>query len=537
MENIRIQDDLYTHVNGEWIEKAEIPADRPVAGGFVDLADGVEKLLTADIKAMNEKGEYPDEYMRRACAFFALATDTKRRSREGLRPVMPELKRLRGLTGINHFNRVLPELLLDGMPLPFSLAVYEDMKDSSARCLYIQGPSTILPDTTYYSEAMAPQRDALLGIWKNMALEVLKGARIPEEEKALCVEDAIRFDAIIAGLVKSNEEKSRYTEMYNPVKTTRVGTLLRPVKLKRLLSSVLEKVPEWISVADPRFLKGFSTLFNEETFPLYRHWAYVKCALGAAPYLSEKLREAGSAYRMALTGAKEISSVERFAYNLTSGTFSGALGLYYGRTYFGEEAKKDINDMVRGIIEEYKKRVMVSDILGEETRVKAVRKLDTMKVKMGYPDKLNELSEKLVYEEGLSLYAACSALEKIRRQDSFSKLFKPVDKTEWVMDAHVVNACYNPFSNDITFPAAILQPPFYSVKQSRSCNLGGIGAVIGHEISHAFDNNGAKIDENGALSEWHCTLILIQSAKVNGSRKTGCKWVHNKTVATTAGCK
>ena len=502
MENVRIQDDLYHYVNGEWIENAVIPDDRPVTGGFTDLSDGVEKTLTQDLKTMNEKDEYPDEYMRRAGKFFALVMDTKRRSSEGFRPVMPLLKKIRGLTGITHFNRNLKDLVMDGIPLPFDLSVQEDMKDSNARCLYVGGPSTILPDTTYYADAMAPQRDALLGVWKNMAAGVMKYARIPEEEKALYIEDTLKFDAIIAGLVKSREERSEYTKMYNPTKTVRVGTLLRPVKFKRLLSQLFETVPEWVSVADPRFLKGFSTLFNEENFPLYKHWAYVNCAISAAPYLSEKLREIGTSYRRALTGVASVSTVERYAYSLTATVFSDALGLYYGRTYFGEEAKRDILEMVHEIIAEYKKRVMVNPILGEETRLKAIRKLDTMKVKMGYPDKLNAIADKLVYEEGLSLFGALSALEKIRREDEFGKLFQPVDKTEWVMNAHIVNACYNPFSNDITFPAAILQAPFYSVKQTRSCNLGGIGAVIGHEISHAFDNNGAKIDENGVLSQW-----------------------------------
>ncbi len=502
MENVRIQDDLYMYVNGEWIENAVIPSDRPTTGGFIDLRDGVEKVLTKDLKDMNEKNEYPDEYMERAGKFFALVMDTKRRSSEGFRPVMPQLKKIRSLTGINHFNRNLKEMVLSGMPLPFEMYVSEDMKNSNARCLYVQGPSTILPDTTYYGEEMAQQRDALLGVWKTMAQGVLKYARIPEEEKAQYIEDAITFDAMIAKLVKSNEEWSEYTNTYNPTKTVRVGTLLRPIKFKRLLSSLFENVPEWVSVADPRFIKGFSTLFNEETFSLYQHWAYVNCALGAAPFLSEKLREIGTSYRRALTGVAAISSVERYAYDLTSNAFSGPLGLYYGRTYFGEEAKKDILDLVHEIIEEYKKRVMVSEILGEETRLKAVKKLETMKVKMGYPDKLNAISEKLMYEEGSSLYNAICTLHRIEKEDSFAKLSQPVDKSEWVMDGHIVNACYNPFSNDITFPAAILQPPFYSVKQSRSCNLGGIGAVIGHEISHAFDNNGAKIDENGILSQW-----------------------------------
>jgi len=502
MENIRIQDDLYNHVNGEWIEKAVIPSDRPATGGFADLGDDVEKILTADLNSMCETGEYPDVYMERACKVFSLVKDVKRRSSEGFRPVMADLKKIKDLYSISSFNRKLKELVLAGLPLPFSLNVYEDFKDSNKRCLYISGPSTILPDTVYYKEEMAAQYQQMIGLWKSAAASVIRYARISDEEKQQYIEDAVKFDAIIATLVKSREEWSEYTKMYNPTNPVRVGTLLRPVKLKKLITDLFGYVPEFISVADPRFLKNFGTLFNEENFELYKHWAYVNTALEAAPYLSEKLRDAGGAFSRALRGVAEMPSVERYAYQLATGAYSGPVGLYYGRKYFGEEAKKDVIEMVEEIIATYKKRILKSEILCPETREKAARKLDTMKIKMGYADSIDPIYEKLVFDDNASLYTAFKTLSAIRMQSEFDKLSKPVDKTEWVMDAHIVNACYNPSSNDITFPAAILQAPFYSIKQSRSANLGGIGAVIGHEISHAFDNNGANMDENGNLSNW-----------------------------------
>ncbi|MCQ2427338.1 MAG: M13 family peptidase [Clostridia bacterium] len=502
MENIRIQDDLFGHVNGEWIANAVIPDDRPATGGFANLSDDVEKLLTADLQRMIGSDTYPDGYLRMACRLFSLVSDTKRRNSEGFRPVMSDLKKIRSLTGISHLNRQLSEFVLSGLPLPFSVYVEEDMKDSGKRCLYISGPSTILPDTAYYAEEMKEQHDAMIGLWKTMALSVLKHARISDEERTQYVDDAVSFDAIIATLVKSNEEWSEYTKSYNPKSTRTVGTLLRPLKFRKMLEELFETVPEKISAADPRFLQNFSSLFNEETFELYKHWAYVNTALNSTPYLSEKLREAGGTFRRALTGVKTMPSVQRFAYNIATDVFSGPIGLYYGRTYFGEEAKKDVVEMVNEIIATYKKRVLVSPVLSPETREKAARKLDTMKVKMGFPDSIDKIYDRIIIGEEESLYSAMKSVSRIRRQDSFSKLFVPVDKNEWVMDGHIVNACYNPTANDITFPAGILQAPFYSIKQSRSANLGGIGAVIGHEISHAFDNNGANIDENGNLNNW-----------------------------------
>ena len=158
--------------------------------------------------------------------------------------------------------------------------------------------------------------------------------------------------------------------------------------------------------------------------------------------------------------------------------------------------------MVEEIIDTYKNRVLRNEFLSQETKEKAIIKLNKITIKMGYPDKVDDLYEKLVFDKNGSLYEAITILDTIKMKDNFSKLYKDVDRNQWVMPGHMVNACYNPFTNDITFPAAILQSPFYSIKQSRSENLGGIGTVIGHEISHAFDNNGAKCDENGNLNNW-----------------------------------
>ena len=182
--------------------------------------------------------------------------------------------------------------------------------------------------------------------------------------------------------------------------------------------------------------------------------------------------------------------------------YSEPVGLYYGEKYFGEEAKKDIIDIVNQIIDTYKSRIEKNDILGPETKGKAILKLSTMGVKMGYPDKVQEIYDKLVFDEKKSLFDVVRSLGRIRTLENLAKLNKPTDPTIWPMPGHMVNACYNPSVNDITFPAAILQAPFYSLKQTRSENLGGIGAVIGHEISHAFDSNGAKCDEKGNINNW-----------------------------------
>ncbi len=503
-EKVRVQDDLYMFTNKEWLDKAVIPADKPTTGGFADLATQVEDLLIADFNKMSKgKMPAPDGNTEKAITLYKIAKNVDKRNKEGFKPVLKTLEKIYKMNNVSDFNKKLKEMVLNDYPLPFSIGVETNMKDSLHHALMLSGPSTILPDTTYYKEEMKQQHDALMLVWTDMVSKLLKFTPLSEEERKTYVENAVKFDAIIATLVKSSEEWSEYVKMYNPMPIKKVCSLIKPVKLKKLLTAFYgEQLPEEIIVADPKWLKGFKTLFSEETFTLYKCWAYVEKVLTSSSLLSEELREIGSIFQMALSGVKSLSTIEKQAYRLASNYFSEPVGLYYGRKYFGETAKKDVVEMVEEIIKTYKKRVQRNDFLSEETKRKALLKLDKIVIKMGYPDKADEIYDLFSVSKNASLYQSIADIKAVKIKDNFDKLYKDVNRAKWVMPGHMVNACYNPFSNDITFPAAILQAPFYSIKQSRSSNLGGIGAVIGHEISHAFDNNGAKCDENGNLNNW-----------------------------------
>ena len=502
MPTVRIQDDLFNYVNGEWIKNAVIPDDKPTAGGFADLGVEVEENLMRDFREMCEKNEYPNDYLKRACDAYKALMNTKKRNKEGIKPALKYLSKFSKINNISQFNRNLKDLVLSNFTLPFRVYCEIDMKNTSRYCISVQGPDTILPDTTYYKEERAQQKAAILGLWANMAQAVLAKTKLTPEEQQQYLADTLKFDEIISTLVKSSEEWSEYTKAYNPTKVRKVCSLLKPVKFKKLLQDLIGEVPETIIVAEPRFLQGFSKLFNEENFILYKHWAYVRELLDLTKFLSEELREIGGSYRRALQGIAKMANVEKFSYQMASALFSEPVGLYYGEKYFGEEAKKDVIEMVHQIIDKYKERVANSPVLSQPTRDKAILKLNTMVIKMGYPDKVEEIYDKLVFNPEDSAMNIALALTRIRIEDSYLHYKETPRRDKWAMPGHMVNACYNPMTNDITFPAAILQAPFYSIKQTRSQNLGGIGAVIGHEISHAFDNNGANCDENGNLNNW-----------------------------------
>jgi putative endopeptidase len=502
-ENVRIQDDLYEAVNGEWLKTAVIPADRPTAGGFSDLDQGVEKILMADFAKFAKGEKTPDvDEVKYAVELYKKVLDTKTRNELGMKPLFKTLDLIKNLKNVDELNELASTLALDNVDLPLQFGVTADMKDARVNSFITLGPSTILPDTSYYQEGNKAG-EQLLDVWTNMAREILKHSNLTEDEQALFLEDTLKFDKLVSTKVKSQLEWAEYTKNYNPMSLDELSEFVKPFDVKRLVKDLYgDKAPQTIIVYDPRAIKEMNGYFSEETFELYKHWAFVKCAVGSTAILSEELAALGKTFRRTLVGIAKDPVLEKQAYQMVSRIYAEPIGVYYGRTYFGEEAKKDIISLVKKIIATYEVRINKNTFLAPETKEKAILKLRTMVIKMGYPDNVNEFYKTLVVDSKDNLFEAYSKINKLIIKHELDKLLKPVDRTEWGMPGHMVNACYNPSANDITFPAAILQAPFYSIKQSVSQNLGGIGAVIGHEISHAFDNNGAQFDENGNLVNW-----------------------------------
>ena len=455
MENIRIQDDLYTFVNQAKLDELVIPDDMPVAGGFAALGTDVEKLMIGEFNDMCASASYPNEHMANACTLYQLAKDVKRKKKHGIKPALKNLAILKKLGTMRRFNLRTKELMLRGISLPLDIGVSANMKDTTHHCVMISGPGVILPDASYYGEGREQQKEMMLNLWTGFAKQVLTIAGHTEQECDDLLKDTLAFDALLAKYVKSQEEWSEYTKMYNPMKTGRVAGMVKPFNLKKLLTDIFGFIPEELIVTEPRFFKNFKEIFNAETFEIYKSWAYVTTLMGSCSLLTEELRDLGGAFRRAISGIAANSSAEKFAYQLASGLYSEPVGLFYGEKYFGEEAKKDITEIVKQIVATYQKRIETNDILEPATKEKAILKLSKMGLKMAYPDRVEPLYDKLVFDETKSLFEIVATLKKIRMEENLAKLSKEVDRTHWAMPGHMVNACYDPFVNDITFPAAI----------------------------------------------------------------------------------
>lgn len=503
--SVRPQDNLYLAVNSAWQKNATIPADRTEIGVNTEIDMRIEKRVLADLDELASKKDKIDvPNLDKAIDLYKLAKNFKKRDADGAEPIKKDLRALESLTslkelnkGIKHTN--LDEILANPQNLPFSFEVEADMKNTKVNVLEFAGPGTFLPDTTSYKQADAPK---LLTILSEQTIKLLTMAGVNKKDAREYVKNGLAFDQKLAKVVKSTEEWSDYPACYNPVSYEDFVAEFKTFDMAAALQKVLPIKPKQIIVMEPRFLEHAEELINENNFAEIKGWMIMSFINDHAHLLSQAFREAAFPFNQALTGQRELAPVNRHAYYIANASFSEPMGIYYGKKYLGADAKADVTDMIHKMIKVYESRIKENTWLSEATKQKAITKLKALVLKIGYPDKQEKIYDLLQIDPNKSLYENERNLEKVVVKYNLDQLTQPVDRTVWLMPGNMNNACYDPQRNDITFPAGILQKPFYDIHQSRGQNYGGIGATIAHEISHAFDNNGAKFDEFGNMKNW-----------------------------------
>ena len=498
-----LKDDFYEAVNAEWLAETEIPPDAASVDAFSQMEDKVQETLMADFQAMLSGEKDVPEELTDFIEFYRLAADYETRDALGAEPLLPYLERIEGLESLEEFCTVWTELARAGLPMPFAMGTMADMGDASVNALYMIHPGLFLMAKDYYLDDAT--RTALQDIYGQMSSNLLVMAGKTEEEAQQIVSGALAFDERLAAYALTVQESSEISASYNPVSLAELDAQVELFDLAGGLESLLNETPETVIVAEPDYFAALDELVTEETFAEMKCWMSVALVNAMAPYLSSDFRVESGAFSRALSGVAEPISAQEAAYGLATSEFSEVVGIYYGKTYFGEEARSDVRGMVEQFVEVYKQRLAANDWLSEETREMALRKLDAMIVNVGYPDEPQPeyaLLQTVPASEGGTLVGNAMAFTAARIAHDFSRCGQPVDRSEWPLSADEVNAMYTLLSNSINFPAAILQEPFYSQDQSVSANYGAIGAIIAHEISHAFDPDGAKFDENGSLADW-----------------------------------
>ena len=502
VNNELIKDDLYEAVNGGWLKTAKIPDDKPATGGFNDLVNEIDKQLMDDFDAYaTGKGKSDDSRFNEMIKLYRLAKKFDWRKKVGPQPLKRMLASVENLNSYEDYQSQWKNWILAGMPSPISFDIDADMKNATVYALFASSPSLILPDKSYYEAEKKAQHDQLLQLWSSMVEALMDKLGYSKEEAKKIIDDAIKFDALLAPNVKSAEEAADYSKMYNPQTVEELASATDQLDIAAIIKQLVGEEPEKVIVTEPEYFKALNKIL-QDNFELFKNWALIRVIRENASYLDDEMREINGRYGRALSGSKKPVSQRKFAFYLARDMFSQVAGDYYGKKYFGPQAKADVHHMVEQMIKVYKGRLTNNQWLSKDTRDKAILKLDKLGIQVGYPDKIPALYDQFKVDEEESLIANLNQLTVTANKELFSRWNKPVDRMRWEMSAATVNAYYHPFKNIIVFPAAILQAPFYSLKQSSSQNYGGIGAVIAHEISHAFDNNGSLFDEFGNLNNW-----------------------------------
>ncbi len=490
---VRPQDDLYRHFNGGWLKSAQIPADRASDGAFVKLRIESE----ARVREIVETATGSDEAKKLRDIYSAFMEADAIESK-GAAPIAGELAKVDSIKNLEEFVSVLAQLEVHGVPGIFGTFIYADMKDAATNIMYLQQGGISLPDEAYYREEKYEEirKSFVVHVAKMFALAgIANGAALAAKVMSL--------ETKIASHHWDQVKDRDATLTYNKLTGSELKALMPAFDWEQFLADgeIPAVVLNSVIVQQPSFFLGLNSILENFDLDSWQAWLKWKIISGAAPYLSEAfVRQNFEFFGKTLTGTPELRDRWKRAVSLIEGSLGEAVGKVYVEKFFSAEAKMRMESLVANLIAAY--RVSINELtwMSPTTKIKALEKLGKFRPKIGYPDEWRDYSA--LATTPADLYANVGRVIKFQRDFELAKIGKPVDRDEWQISPQTVNAYYNPVMNEIVFPAAILQPPFFGLSHDDAVNYGGIGAVIGHEIGHGFDDQGSKYDGDGALNNW-----------------------------------
>ncbi|RLK63772.1 M13 family peptidase [Atopobacter sp. AH10] len=501
-KKVSYREDFYEAVNGDYLKKVKLDPGE-VTDGVANEAsskidDRLESLIQdymdADKKDLNHE-------QKQLLAYYDLAYDFKRRDKEGAKPVQAYLKKIEALSDSQALSDQLVQWMKEGRPLPFSVQVTAGLKDPTTNQVLINSGDLILPDTSYYKKGHKKAAQ-LLKVFESSTTAMLEKMGYSKKVAEKHVKGAIAYDELMASFRTPSEKRRKSSENMMEVTPGQVHEWTDTFSLMDVMEKLLGKNPQKINVDDLMFAKGLKTLMSQEHFAQLKSWILVKQAREAAPYLSDDISALGEKMDLAQQGLSDPTDKESKAFGIVTDQFSDVLSVDYGKKYFGEKAKQDVQGMVDKLIAIYKKRLAKTEWLSPETRQKAIEKMDKMTSLVGYPDMYSDLTSGYQIDPHKSFFENTKMMQRLSQASDFEGYGEKADRGSWEMNSYEVNAYYSSNDNLICLPAGMLQAPYYDPNRSASANWGGIGATIGHELSHAFDPDGAEYDADGALKDW-----------------------------------
>ncbi len=498
---VRPQDDFFQHLNGKWLAQTEIPADKASWGSFEKLADDTKPQLRAIIEAAAaDAGKTPGSDAQRIGDFYASYMDQARLEQLGTAPLRGDLERVAALQDKAEIPAMIAWFNREGYGAPYNFAVHQDNKDSTKYVADLYQDGLGLPDRDYYLKKNdAKLADALAKYQKHVAKMLALAGDSSATANARAI---VALETELAKIQWSKVALRDPVKAYNKVELAKLDKLAPGYGWSRYLqdSGLAGKV-DYLIVSQPSYLSGFSKLLAKTplaTWQAYFQWQVIHAS---APYLDQALAlENFAFYGTVLSGVKEQEPRWKRAVNATDDALGESLGKLYVAQYFPPERKARMEQLVRNLLAAYQSSIATLDWMSPATRQQAQAKLAKFHTKIGYPNKWRDYTALVVRADDLAGNVRRSA--EFNYDWQLNKLGKPIDRDEWGMTPQTVNAYYDPEKNEIVFPAAILQPPFFDGAADDAANYGGIGAVIGHEISHGFDDQGAQYDGDGNLRDW-----------------------------------
>jgi putative endopeptidase len=496
--NVRAQDDFYRYVNGKWLASAEIPADRARYGAFDQLRDTSLDQLRAVVESLAQSTSTADADQQKLVDLYATFMDEAAADRLGLKPLRAEFARIDGVHRksqipalVAHFNRI-------GVGAPYEPQVHQDAKDSTRYVFDLNQGGLGLPDRDYYLQ----NDERLTQIRVQYAKHIETMLQLAGEPTARAHVEAAQIVALETALARvqwTKVENRDPVKAYNRFDVAALPGLAPGYDWNAYLSeSGVKGTTDYLVVSQPSYITAFNSLINSVPLPVWKVYFHWHLLSEFAPYLSKPFVDEHFAfYGKMLRGIAQNQPRWKRGVNLLDGALGEGLGRLYVERYFPAQAKARVDELVHNLLAAYRADIGTLTWMGPQTRQKAIDKLTLFETKIGYPVKWRDYSALRIVKGDLvgNVFRA----DEFEYQRNLNKLGTPVDRNEWEMTPQTVNAYYDPEHNEIVFPAAILQSPFFNAAADDAVNYGAIGAVIGHEISHGFDDQGSQYDGFGNL--------------------------------------
>ncbi len=498
--SVRPQDDFYSFVNGSWMKTAQIPADKSTWGSFNKLAEDTDNNSMTILNSLLKDKFATGSEGKKIQDLYATYMNMSKRNADGITPIKGDLSKIDAIKTIADLQKYLIAATPQGENPFYGWGVEADMKNSKMNAVYL-GSANLGLGRDYYQKVNEKNTETLAEYTKYVSsmLKVL-GYKNADEVAAKIVS----FEKEMAQSYFTNEQIRDSNLFYNPKTKEELKGISKNVDLAGYLSKVGVNTDKVI-LGEVNYYKNLDKFINQKNLPLIKDYMKFHLLSGSASYLTKDLDDQKFGfYGKYLRGQQEQRAQNKRAYELINGTLGEAFGKLYVEKYFPAQAKAQMVELIGYLKKSFEQHINNLSWMSATTKEKALTKLNKFAVKVAYPDKWKDYSKLTIAseKEGGTLYKNLQNITAWQYKRDLDKIGKAVDKSEWGMTPQTVNAYYNPLNNEIVFPAAILQPPFFNPNADAAVNFGGIGAVIGHEMTHGFDDSGAQFDADGNLKDW-----------------------------------